>query len=116
MGLHKNQLLLPSRWFGVSRQEAPSSHAEDCDEAYQAARKAQDPLADVRAIMTDNTIAFSTADEQAGYGFQIQPVHSIPTDMGLNFIARGIVPITGVHNGAAFPKLGPEQIGGTGYT
>lgn len=95
---------------------APQAFAEDCDEACQATRKAQDPLADVRAIMTDNTISFGTADEQTGYGFQVQPVYSIPTDMGFNFIARGIVPITGVHNGAAFPKLGPEQIGGTGYS
>lgn len=90
--------------------------AEDCGAECQALRNAQDPLADVRAIMTDNTISFGTADEQTGYGFQIQPVYSIPTEYGFNFIARGIVPIVGVHNGAAFPKLGPDQIGGTGYT
>lgn len=91
-------------------------YAEDCDEECQALRNAQDPLADVRAIMTDNTISFGTADEQTGYGFQIQPVYSIPTENGFNFIARGVIPIVGVHNGAAFPKLGPDQIGGTGYT
>ena len=39
---------------------------EDCDEQCQAARKAQDPLADARAIMTDNTISFGTADNQTG--------------------------------------------------
>lgn len=93
-----------------------AAFAEDCDEACQAARKAQNPLADVRAILTDNTIAFGTADEQTSYGFQIQPVYSIPTDMGFNFIARGIVPITGVHQGASFPKLGPDKIGGNGYS
>ncbi|MEP2703401.1 MAG: hypothetical protein ABJQ71_18560 [Roseibium sp.] len=90
--------------------------AEDCDARCQATRNAQDPLADVKAIMTDNTISFGTADEQTGYGFQIQPVYSIPTDLGFNFIARSIVPVTGVHNGAAFPKLGPNQVGGNGYT
>lgn len=101
----------------VSAMTAFTASARDaCDEACQAARKAQDPLADVRAIMTDNTVSFGTADEQTGYGFQIQPVYSIGTDLGFNFIARGIVPVTGVHNGAAFPKLGPNPIGGNGYT
>ncbi|QDG77698.1 hypothetical protein [Labrenzia sp. PHM005] len=66
--------------------------------------------------MTDNTIALGSADGKAGYGFQVQPVYSIPTAMGFNFIARGIVPISGVHSGAAFPKLGPGLVGGTGYT
>lgn len=106
---------LAASLFAVTAFVAPAN-ADDCDEACQAARKAQDPLADVRAIMTDNTVSFGTADEQTGYAFQIQPVYSIPTDMGFNFIARGIVPITGVHEGAAFPKLGPTQVGGTGYT
>ena len=90
--------------------------AEECDEECQALRNAQDPLADVRAVITDNTIAFGTADEQTGYGFQIQPVYSIPTEFGFNFIARGIIPVVGVHNGAAIPKLGPDLVGGTGYT
>ncbi len=107
--------MLAASSFAVTAFMAPAD-ADDCDEACQAARKAQDPLADVRAIMTDNTVSFGTADEQTGYGFQIQPVYSIPTDLGFNFIARGIVPITGVHEGAAFPKLGPNQIGGTNYT
>lgn len=93
-----------------------SALSEECDEACQAARKAQDPLADVRALMSDNTIAFGTADEQTSYGFQLQPVYSIPTDLGFNFIARGIVPIAGVHQGASFPKLGPGQVGGNGVT
>ncbi|MXN63859.1 hypothetical protein GR183_02995 [Stappia sp. GBMRC 2046] len=66
--------------------------------------------------MTDNTIAFGTADDQTSYGFQIQPVYSIQTDMGFNFIARGIVPITGVYQGASFPKLGPDPVGGSGIT
>ncbi|WP_420413722.1 hypothetical protein [Roseibium sp.] len=92
------------------------AQAEECDAQCQAVRNAQDPLADVKAVMTDNTISFGTADEQTGYGFQIQPVYSIPTEYGFNFIARGIIPIAGVHNGAAVPQLGPNQIGGTGYT
>ena len=72
-----------------------AAFAEDGPSAEELARKAQDPLADVRAIMTDNTIAFGTADDQTSYGFQIQPVYSIPTDRGYTFIARAIIPILG---------------------
>lgn len=93
------------------------AQAEDCDDECQALRKAQDPLADVRAIMTDNTIAFGTSpNDDTSYGFQIQPVYSIPTDRGFNFIARGIIPIVGVEAGARLPQLGPDPIDGSGST
>ncbi len=90
---------------------------DDCDEECQAVRKAQDPLADVRAIMTDNTIGFGTSNnDDTVYGFQIQPVYSIPTDLGFNFIARGIVPLAGVDQGSSLPKLGSGPAGGSGST
>lgn len=95
---------------------SPGAAQDDCDEACQAARKAQDPLADVRAVMTDNTISFGTADDQTSYGFQVQPVYSIPTDKGYNFIARGIVPIVGAWENAGLPPLGPDPVGGSGIT
>lgn len=44
-----------------------AAQAEDsgCDAACEAARKAANPLADTRAIMTDNTLAFKTgADDE----------------------------------------------------
>ena len=66
--------------------------------------------------MTDNTIAFGTSDDQTSYGFQVQPVYSIPTDKGFSFIARGIVPIVGAQSGAGLPKLDSEPIGGSGIT
>jgi hypothetical protein len=94
---------------------AVPAHAQDCDETCQALRKAQDPLADVKAIMTDNTIAVGTAKDNTSYAFQIQPVYSIGTDMGFNVILRGIVPVVGVYNGAYLPWIGPTPIGG-GYT
>ena len=83
----------------------------------ELARKAQDPLADVRAIMTDNTIGFGTADDDTAYGFQIQPVYSIPTDRGYNLIARAVIPIVGAPVGASLPRLGGEPIrdDGTGW-
>jgi hypothetical protein len=94
--------------FGLISTVLADSNENDAD----ALRKAQDPLADVKALMTDNTVAFGTSDDQTSYAFQLQPVYSIPTDLGFNFIARGIIPIVGVHEGAGLPKLGTEPIGG----
>jgi len=79
-------------------------------------RKAQDPLADVKALITDNTIAFGTTDDQTSYGFQLQPVYFIPTSLDFNFIARSIIPIVGAQEGAGLPKLGTEPISGKGLT
>lgn len=66
---------------------APPSFAGGLSDA-ELARKAQNPLTDVRAIMTDNTIGFGAAGDDTAYGFQIQPVYSIPIDRGYSLIAR----------------------------
>ena len=66
--------------------------------------------------MTDNTISFGTADEETAYGFQLQPVYSIPTNRGFNLIAHGLVPIVGTPSGADLPKLGPDPVPGDGMT
>ncbi len=79
--------------------------------AEELARKAQDPLADTKAIMTDNTIGFGTADHETAYGFQVQPVYSIPTgDRPYNLILRSVIPIVGAPVGAALPRLGDAPI------
>ena len=52
--------------------------AQDADALAEMARKAQDPLGNVRAIMTDNTIAFDGGpDDDTSYAFQIQPEYAI---------------------------------------
>lgn len=114
--MQRQQFLLLIGVVFAAIQIIPEAAADDCDAQCQAVRNAQDPLADVKAVMTDNTVSLGTADDQTGYGFQIQPVYFIPTENGFNLIARGIIPVTGVHSGASFPKLGPGRIGGTGYT
>ena len=76
-----------------------------------AMRKAQDPLADVKALMTDNTIGYESASGQALYNFQLQPVYSIPTKLGFNVITRGIIPLVGMPTGAGPVGL-PDQYGG----
>lgn len=90
--------------------------ADDPPSAEDLARKAQDPLADVRAIMTDNTIALGTADDEASYSFQIQPVYSIPTVRGYNWIARAVIPIIGAPAGAGLPRLGNDPLPEEGTT
>ncbi len=90
---------------------------EDCDEECQALRNSQNPLANVRAIMTDNTIAYGTSKrDDTSYAFQVQPVQSFETEMGFNFIARGIIPIMAIEEGARFPQTGPDRVGGSGNT
>jgi len=75
----------------------------------EMARKAQNPLADVKAIMTDNTIAYGGGnDDDTSYGFQLQPVYSISNESSYNQIARAIIPIMGVEPGVVVPPLGPE--------
>jgi hypothetical protein len=79
------------------------------------AKKAQDPLGDVKAIMTDNTIAFDGGQyDDTSYGFQIQPVYAIENNTRFNMILRGIVPVVGVEPGVVLPPLGPGERPGSG--
>jgi hypothetical protein len=92
-----------------------SSVAADGPSAEELARKAQDPLADTKAIMTDNTIGFGTAHDETAYGFQVQPVYSLPTgDRPYNLILRSVIPIIGAPVGAAVPRLSDQPIPANG--
>lgn len=91
--------------------------AQDEDALAEMARKAQDPLADVKALMTDNTIAFDGGpNKDTTYSFQLQPVYSLPTTGGWNMILRGIVPIAGIEPGVVTPPIGPEPRPPSGST
>jgi hypothetical protein len=96
-------LAVPLIFMAVSTQADDAALAE-------MARKAQDPLGDVKAIMTDNTIAFDGGEDgdDTSYGFQIQPVYAIENDTSFNMIARAVIPIVGVDPGVVLPPLGPE--------
>lgn len=93
-------------WLAVGLQFFTEAHAEDACDATCLAKKAQDPLADVKAIMTDNAIGFGAADSDTAYSFQVQPVYSIQTNAGFNIIPRAVIPIVGVPASAGIPKLG----------
>ncbi len=80
--------------------------ADEASNADAMARKLQDPLANISALMTDNDILFKTGkgDDEVSYSFQVQPVHAWSFDeQGFNFIARGVIPILGVAPTAVVP-------------
>ncbi len=80
------------------------------DAAAEMARKLQDPLANIKAIMTDNVIGFDTGtDKGTSYGFQLQPVYAIDMpDKGLTLIPRAVIPITGLEPGTRTPITGQD--------
>ena len=83
--------------------------AQDDEALREMARKAQDPLADIRALMTDNTIAFGGGpQDDTNFGFQFQPVVSIQNESNWNMIFRAVVPVIGVEPGVVVPPIGPE--------
>lgn len=83
--------------------------AQTEEEIAEFARKAQDPLGDVKALMTDNTIAFNGGPEEStSYSFQLQPVYSLDTTGNWNMLLRGVVPVVGLDPGVVAPPIGPE--------
>ena len=80
---------------GATALEARAQSAEEI------AKALQDPLANIKAIMTDNAINLNsgTLDERTGYNFQIQPVYAMPSERFI-FIPRAVIPIVGAPRGA----------------
>jgi hypothetical protein len=94
-----------------------SAQAQTEEELAAFARKAQDPLGNVKALMTDNTVAFNGGtDDSTTYGFQLQPVYAIDNDTSWNMILRGIVPVAGIEPSVVVPPIGPEPRPPTGST
>jgi len=92
-------------------------HAQDDEALAEFARKAQDPLGDVKALMTDNTIGFDGGpNEDTSYSFQLQPVYALDTSGNWNMILRGIVPVAGLEPGVVIPPIGPEPRPPSGST
>jgi len=93
---------------------ASTAHA---DNAAEMAKKMQDPLANIAAVMTDNDILFKTGDDETSYSFQIQPVKAWSFDkQGFNFIARGVVPILSMAPESQNPIIGDPLPKGSGRT
>ena len=85
--------------------------------AEEMAKKLQDPLANIKALMTDNGIDFKTGNDDTSYSFQLQPVYAIPfEEQGFNLILRGIIPILGMAPEAQRPIIGDPLPAGNGLT
>ena len=86
-----------------------SIYAQDvaADQATEMAKKLQDPLANITAIMTDNDFMFKTGQNDFSYSTSFQPVKAWSIDKaGFNIIARGIIPILGMAPEAQKPIVG----------
>ena len=84
--------------------------AQELSPVEVAARKASDPLGNVKALMTDNTISFKAGEDEddTTFSFQLQPVYAIPNKSKVNMIARAVLPIIGIEAGAVAPPIGWE--------
>ena len=85
--------------------------------AEEMARKLQDPLANISAVLTDNDILFKTGDDEVSYSIQIQPVQAFAfEERGFNFVARGILPILGMAPESQKPNVGEPLPAGGSHT
>ena len=115
--INRRLLGLPALTRVVLLFLALPAQAQDDAALAEFARKAQDPLGDVKALMTDNTISFDGGpNKDTSYGFQLQPVYAVDNATHWNIILRGIVPVAGLEPGVVAPPIGPEPRPPTGST
>ena len=78
------------------------------DAAAEMQKKLQNPLANIKALMTDNAIGFdSGTTEDTSYGLQLQPVYAIDfSEKGFTMILRAVIPILGLEPGTDVPVVG----------
>ena len=78
-------------------------------DAAEMARMLQDPLANIKALMTDNDINFNTGNDQTSFGFQLQPVYAVSFEK-FNLINRAVIPIMGYAPEAQRPIFGNDPL------
>jgi len=85
------------------------------DAAAEMARKLQNPLANIKAVMTDNAIGINTgSDKGTSAGFQLQPGCAMDfPDRGFTLIPRAVIPILGLEPGTDIPRVGQPVPGGS---
>ena len=97
--------------YSFTQEESEANAAADM------ARKLQDPLANIRAIFSDNDLLFKTGQDDFSFSSSIQPVFAWSfDDAGFNFIARGVFPIVGLAPEAQRPIIGPPLPSGESTT
>ena len=92
-----------------------SPSAAFADSAAEMQKKLQNPLANIKAIMTDNVVGFDTGStDGTSFGFQLQPVYAIDfPDRGFTFINRAVIPIMGLEPGTDTRLTGQPDPGAT---
>lgn len=81
----------------------------EAQDAAEMARMLQDPLANIKALMTDNDVNFNTGNDQTSYGFQLQPVYAVSFEK-FNLINRAVIPIMGMAPQAQRPIFGNDPL------
>ena len=81
--------------------------------AAELAALLQDPLANISAVMTDNTVSFKSGPDHndESYEFNIQPVYSINfPELGFTLIPRAMIPVVGAKPGTSLPRLSDDGL------
>lgn len=87
------------------------------DPAEKMARQLQDPLANIKAVMSDNDILFKTGQDETSYSFSLQPLYGMGfEEQGFNLMSRAIIPILGMAPEAQKPNLGEPLPQGGSHT
>ena len=78
------------------------------DAAAEMQKKLQNPLGNIKAIMTDNVVGFDTGTtDDTSFGFSLQGVYAMDQpDKGFTFLPRAVVPILGLEPGTDIPPVG----------
>jgi len=85
--------------------------------AEEMAKKLQDPLANIKALMSDNDVLLKSGQDQTSYSFSLQPVYAVPfEDRGFNLVTRGIIPVLSMAPESQKPVLGEPLPSGSGRT
>lgn len=107
--------LLVSAGTPHAEEQKSTPSAEGGDAAAEMARKLQNPLANIKALSTDNSIGFDTGNNGGtSYGVQLQSVYAIDfPDRGFTFIPRAIIPILGLEPGTDVNYVGKPTPPGT---
>ncbi|MDX1698390.1 MAG: hypothetical protein R3308_08890 [Thiohalobacterales bacterium] len=78
------------------------------DDAGEMQKMLQNPLANIRALMTDNFVAFDTGiNDDVSWGLNLQYYHALYfPDKRFAFLPRLVLPVMGLEPGARVPPVG----------
>lgn len=91
----------------VDPRPEEATGAEGGDAAAEMARKLNNPLSNIRALMIDNAVGFDTGNtDDTSYAFQVQPVYAIDfPERGFTLLPRAVIPIVGLEPGTKIPPI-----------